>query len=398
MRLSAASKLLGIVLTLLLWAASPAAHADSFDDAGVLLAGKYPEIEQGVALLAASGNPAAASALQALGAGRLLIGQDKALFIEAEDGSLASARNGAKIEGDRPAGLKPIKVNNRIRRAIEAAMGQLTLLSSDPEQRRRAADSLFDNPDPAQLAALEGALGQESDPAIKLVLEQARAAILLAGPGTSDDDKLAAIEILAARGDQKAKVLLEATAINGSTTVADAANAALKAIDRSLALWSAVQSVYYGVSLGSVLLLAAIGLAITFGVMGVINMAHGEMVMLGAYTTFVVQEIIRTTAPGLFDYSLLIATPLAFLVSGLAGVAIERSIIRFLYGRPLETLLATFGLSLVLQQTVRSIFGPTNREVGNPGWMSGSVDLGGLALTYNRLWIIVFSITVFALL
>jgi urea transport system permease protein len=322
MRLNAAAKLLVILLTLLIWASWPAARGDSLDDAGVLLAGKYPEIEQGVALLAAGGDPAAAATLQALGAGRLLIGPDRALYIEGEDGSLVSARDGA-IESERPAGLKPVKVNNRIRRAIEAAMGQLTLLSPDSAQRARAIASLFDNPDRAQLPAVDGALAQESDPAIKLLLEQARAAIVLAAPETTDDDKLAAVEVLAARGDRKAKVLLSSAAATGSTAVADAANAALAKIDRSLALWSAAQSVYYGVSLGSVLLLAAIGLAITFGVMGVINMAHGEMVMLGAYTTFVVQEVIRTNAPGLFDYSLLIATPLAFLVSSLFGVAIE---------------------------------------------------------------------------
>jgi urea transport system permease protein len=147
-----------------------------------------------------------------------------------------------------------------------------------------------------------------------------------------------------------------------------------------------------------VLLLAAIGLAITFGVMGVINMAHGEMVMLGAYTTFVVQQIIRTRYPGLFDYSLLIAVPLAFLVSGVVGIAVERGIIRFLYGRPLETLLATWGLSLILQQVVRTIFGPTNQEVGNPSWMSGAFDFGGITITYNRLWIIVFAMIVFVAL
>jgi urea transport system permease protein len=396
MRISAASKVLPVLLALLLWA--PPAAADSFGDAGVLLAGKYAEIEQGVAMLAAGGDPAAAATLQALNAGRLLVGPDKALFIKADDGSITAAHNGEKVEGDPPAGLKPIKVNNRIRRAIETAMGQLTLQSSDPAQRRRAAESLFENPDPAQLEAIEGALSRESDPAIKTVFGEARAAILLSTTGATDDDKLSAIAILAARGDQKAKVLLSVAAANGSSAVANAADAVLKDIDRNLAFWSAAQSVYYGISLGSVLLLAAIGLAITFGVMGVINMAHGEMVMLGAYTTFVVQDVIRTTAPGLFDYSLLIATPLAFAVGGLAGIAIERSIIRFLYGRPLETLLATFGLSLVLQQAVRTIFGPSNREVGNPSWMSGSVDLGGLALTYNRLWIIVFSIVVFALL
>jgi urea transport system permease protein len=147
-----------------------------------------------------------------------------------------------------------------------------------------------------------------------------------------------------------------------------------------------------------VLLLAAIGLAITFGVMGVINMAHGEMVMLGAYVTFVVQEAIRTYNPALFDYSLLIAVPLAFLFSGFVGILIERSIIRFLYGRPLETLLATWGLSLILQQAVRTAFGPNNREVGNPSWMSGAFEVGQITVTYNRLWIICFAIAVFVAL
>jgi urea transport system permease protein len=158
------------------------------------------------------------------------------------------------------------------------------------------------------------------------------------------------------------------------------------------------QNLWYGLSLGSVLLLAAIGLAITFGVMGVINMAHGEMVMLGAYTTFVVQEYIRSYNPALFDYSLVIAVPLAFAVAGAVGVAIERGIIRFLYGRPLETLLATWGLSLILQQLVRTVFGPTNKEVGNPSWMSGAFELGGLTITYNRLWIICFALAVFVAL
>jgi urea transport system permease protein len=180
--------------------------------------------------------------------------------------------------------------------------------------------------------------------------------------------------------------------------VARAATAAVGSIQSSLALWSGVQNAWYGLSLGSVLLLAAIGLAITFGVMGIINMAHGEMVMIGAYVTFVVQEIIRTRYPGLFDYSLLIAVPLAFMVAGVIGIVIERSIIRFLYGRPLETLLATWGLSLILQQAVRTIFGPTNREVGAPSWMSGAFEIGQINITYGRLWIIVFTLIVFVAL
>jgi urea transport system permease protein len=170
-----------------------------------------------------------------------------------------------------------------------------------------------------------------------------------------------------------------------------AADAGIKRIEQRLALWAGVQNLVFGVSLGSVLLLAAVGLAITFGQMGVINMAHGEMVMLGAYTTFVVQELIRARAPWLFDYSLAIAIPLAFLVAGLVGIAIERGVIQFLYGRPLETLLATWGISLILQQAVRTTFGAANREVGAPHFMSGAFQLGGLTITWNRMWIIVFA-------
>ena len=183
-----------------------------------------------------------------------------------------------------------------------------------------------------------------------------------------------------------------------SPAVQKAAADAIASIDNRLALWNTVQNAWYGLSLGSVLLLAAIGLAITFGVMGVINMAHGEMVMLGAYTTFVVQDVIRSRYPGLFDMSLFIAVPLAFLVAGLVGILIERTVIRFLYGRPLETLLATWGISLILQQAVRTAFGPTNKEVGNPSWMSGAFELGGITITYNRMWIIVFTFAVFVAL
>jgi urea transport system permease protein len=207
-----------------------------------------------------------------------------------------------------------------------------------------------------------------------------------------------AVAVIRDRGDNDALSLLRGLPASTPAGVKQAAADAIAAIERTLAAWETVQNAWYGISLGSVLLLAAIGLAITFGVMGVINMAHGEMVMLGAYTTFVVQEVIRARYPALFDYSLFIAIPLAFLIAGLVGVLIERGIIQFLYGRPLETLLATWGLSLILQQAVRTAFGPTNKDVGNPSWMSGSFDLGHITITYNRLWIVVFTLTVFALL
>ncbi len=203
--------------------------------------------------------------------------------------------------------------------------------------------------------------------------------------------------MIKARGDLDSRALLDGLS-NQTPAVAKAAAAAIASIDRVLQLWSILQSIYYGLSLGSVLLLAAAGLAITFGVMGVINMAHGEMVMLGAYVTFMVQQAIRSAAPGLFGASLLISVPLAFIVAGIVGIIIERTLIRWLYGRPLETLLATWGLSLVLQQAVRSIFGADNRNVGSPDWMSGATQWGGLTITFNRLYIIIFSAMVVAAL
>jgi urea transport system permease protein len=197
------------------------------------------------------------------------------------------------------------------------------------------------------------------------------------------------------RADIGAIAALRSISATADADVKALAADAVTAIEARLKLMSHVQNVWYGLSLGSVLLLAAIGLAITFGVMGVINMAHGEMVMLGAYTTFVVQEVFRAYAPAWFDWSLAVALPLAFLFTGLVGVAIERGVIRFLYGRPLETLLATWGVSLILQQAVRTIFGPSNREVGAPSYMSGAFDLLGLSVTWGRMWIIVFTLFVF---
>ena len=207
---------------------------------------------------------------------------------------------------------------------------------------------------------------------------------------------MAAVGTVAGRGGRDALAALTPLRNADEPEIAAAASDAVAAIERSQAMWAQAQNVWFGLSLGSVLLLAAVGLAITFGVMGVINMAHGELIMLGAYTTFVTQEVIRGQLPGLFDWSLLFAVPLAFLVAGGVGVAIERGIVRHLYGRPLETLLATWGVSLILQQAVRTIFGPTNREVGNPSWMSGAFQLGEMTITMNRFAIILFALVVFA--
>ena len=237
---------------------------------------------------------------------------------------------------------------------------------------------------------IERALKSEKDPSVARVLRQAAAAALLKSDTGAEPARLAAVDELAARSDLSARSLL--ASLHGQPPpVAAAIRRAVRDIDRRLQLWGLLENVYYGISLGAVLLLAASGLAITFGVMGVINMAHGEMVMVGAYTTFVVQQLVAAATPALGEFGLLFAVPAAFVVAGALGVLIERCLIRFLYGRPLETLLATWGLSLVLQQAVRSIFGPTNQDVTSPAWMSGSLELGGLVLTVNRLWIILFA-------
>jgi urea transport system permease protein len=270
-------------------------------------------------------------------------------------------------------------------------------MSPDPATRREAAEAVFKSGDANAIELLDKALAAEKDAAIAQLMHEARAVAVLKSD-RPEADKLAAIDTIRAHGGQAALAILASLSGSEQGAVKEAADKAIASINSGLALWEGVQDVWYGLSLGSVLLLAAIGLAITFGVMGVINMAHGEMVMLGAYTTYVVQEFIRESAPQLVDWSLPIALPLAFIVAGLIGILIERTVIRFLYGRPLETLLATWGVSLFLQQAVRLRFGAHNVEVSSPPWMSGSFDLGNLSIGYGRLWIIVFALAVFAAL
>ncbi|MET1414286.1 urea ABC transporter permease subunit UrtB [Roseibium sp. HPY-6] len=364
-----------------------------------LAKGKYAETEQQIGALVATGDPAVAPALRALGEGDLFFRKsDGQVFITEKVGKSYKLTDPLTLEAEGEAGrrdVKKIKVNNKLRRVIRSALGSLTLMASDPKVRRAAAEAVFKAQDPESIEALDTAIAAETDDAVRRVMEQARAAAVL-NSDLEEAQKLAAVETLNEMGNRSALSLLINVRANSEGAVQEAAAGAVTSIEKSIAAWDSAQNIWYGLSLGSVLLLAAIGLAITFGVMGVINMAHGEMVMIGAYTTFVVQELIRTSAPGLFDYSLFIALPLAFLTSGLIGVAIERGVIRWLYGRPLETLLATWGISLILQQAVRSLFGPTNREVGNPDWMSGAFELGQMTITYNRMWIIVFALLVFA--
>jgi len=364
-----------------------------------LAEGKFAETERQIGALVATGDPIVAPALEALSAGDLYVRKsDGQVFIAEKDGKQFKLTDPLTLEAQGEAGrreVKKIKVNNKLRRVIRSALGSLTLMAPDPKVRIAAAEAVFKAKDPGSIEALDTAIAAEQDANVLEVMQQARAAAVL-NSDLEEAEKIAAVETLSEMGNREALSLLIGVRSSSEGAVQVAAAAAVTKIEKSIAAWDAAQNIWYGISLGSVLLLAAIGLAITFGVMGVINMAHGEMVMIGAYTTFVVQDLIRTSMPELFDYSLFIALPLAFLTAGVIGIAIERGVIRWLYGRPLETLLATWGISLILQQAVRSIFGPTNREVGNPDWMSGAFELGQMTITYNRMWIVVFALLVFA--
>lgn len=361
----------------------------------------FGETERIVEALAATGDPAVAPVLEALGEGDLYFRRsDNAVFIARRGGAgylLTDPLTGADAGEAGRREVTKVRVNNSLRRAVRSAIGTLTLQSPDPSVRLAAAQAVLKSRDAEAVRSLDAAIEREQNDRVRTVMQRARAAAVL-NSDAPDAEKIAAAEIISEKSDQEARAILLAASNGASAELGEALAGAVRKVERDLAMWSAAQNVWYGLSLGSVLLLAAIGLAITFGVMGVINMAHGEMVMIGAYVTYVVQEIIRNHAPFLFDLSLLIALPLAFATAGLVGMAIERGIIRFLYGRPLETLLATWGLSLILQQVVRSLFGPTNQEVGAPSWMSGAFELGGLTLTYGRVWIIVFALVVFAVL
>jgi urea transport system permease protein len=374
----------------------PGRAQDTPDPFTGLASESFDDIATAIGVLAVSGNAQALATITALQNEALFVSPEQAILIKDGD-AFIDARTGQKVADVSEDDLTPVRVNNAVRRAIDAAKGGLDLVSPDAAVRAHAAEDVFKSRDPATLPLLARVIAQEKVASVKQVMLQAQAADLLTANTGAEADQLAAVAVLLARGDIEAKSLL-GSLHDSPPAVAAAAAAAIASMERMERIWSLAQGMFYGVSLGSVLLLAAAGLAITFGVMGVINMAHGEMVMLGAYTTYTVQEVIADVAPSWQSASLLLSVPLAFLVAGLVGVLIERCLIRFLYGRPLETLLATWGLSLVLQQAIRSLFGSSNRDVLTPWWMSGATQLGGITITYNRLYIIVFAAIVLAAL
>ena len=372
-----------------------AARADTLDDTlAKFLDDKFPQTEKAIAELTVEAPPQAAAILDALRENRLLVDPaNHTVAYKTASSDILDAKTGQKIDSAKAGAFRKVRVNNALRVAIEGAMGSLTLANPDPQKRFAAAEDLFKIRDPKALPVLQAQIAKETDPSVAEALKLAQAAIVATTGSGSAQDQTAAIATLRARGDQDAGNLISLIAQKArDPAVKTAAESAQSAIETRLKLWGAAQDLWYGLSASSVLLLAAIGLAITFGVMGVINMAHGEMVMIGAYATYIVQLLLP---PSLQGGSLAFAIPLAFVVAAIVGVAIERLIIRYLYTRPLETLLATWGVSLILQQGVRNLFGANNRQVANPPFMSGALHVGGLEITENRLWIIVLAILVF---
>lgn len=373
---------------------------------GELREASYADKANIVERLGRTGHPSVRAALTALMEDRLYYrNNDQKVFIakSADTDPLElvdplSLKSAGSAAAD---GLTKIGTNNGLRRFLRTTVAHFALSSPDPSVRLDAVREMLQSLDEPTVAILREREGVEKDSSVKKEIETGLA--LAALDGTDESTRLKAIATLRTSVSQDVRNRLallldkssDGTYAESDEKVRRAAAAAVGSIDSWRTFYSGIETLFFGLSLGSVLVLIAIGLAITFGVMGVINMAHGELMMLGAYTTYVVQ----TAMPGHIGISILVAIPAAFIVSGIIGILLERTIIRFLYGRPLETLLATFGVSLILQQSVRSIFSALNRSVVTPDWMSGSMRINdALAITYNRLYIVIFTLLVFALI
>jgi urea transport system permease protein len=384
------------VAGLMLLAASSGAFAFDEDTAFKLSSGENDDRIQVLNSVVQQQDVKALPFLQSLADDQVKISADHAFVMKGDDAF-------DPVSGDKvtlPPDADDAVNNNRLRLELASAIGELKLLSPDRATRLEAAKALQDaDLDPALLGLIQTAEAKEDDAEIKQILSRVRANIQLASPDKAT--RLAAVQALGSSANPNVRELLATRLAAGGEAdpeIRAALTKAIASIDSSMALYQFAGRLFTGISLGSILLLAAMGLAITYGLMGVINMAHGELMMVGAYTTFVVQNLFRSHFPGAFDWYPIAAIPVAFLVTGLVGAVIERSVIQFLYGRSLETLLATWGISLILMQLVRTIFGAQNVEVENPSWMSGGIEIApNLSLPHNRILIILFSIAVVGL-
>ena len=394
-------RILVLLLALLAASLSPASQALTPESLKPFAGDEASEKLTAIDALIAAPDARVAAVLAAIRDDRLAYTDDTHFYV-GETGAYVDAVSGAAAT-PKADDLKPVEINNRIRAKLNAALAAMDLLSPDRAVRAKAVADLEKASDPALVALVDSALATEQDPALKATLQVVRAAFALK---TSDrEQKLAALVALGASESPQTRQLLlpfvektkEGGFVEADAELRGAAEASLKSIDQRQQKGELLGSLFTGISLGSILLLVALGLAITYGLMGVINMAHGEFLMIGAYATYVVQGWFRAHWPGAESWYLAAAIPVAFLVTAAVGAVLERTVIRFLYGRPLETLLATFGISLLLIQLTRTIFGAQNVEVANPAWMSGGIQiLPNLILPWNRLYIIAFSAIVVA--
>lgn len=383
--------------------APTSARADGSPDEALALLGRsdHGSVARGITLLPAANEDLGLRVLAALEEGRLRRDSEGRLFLkDSEDGPLLAVP--ALTEGKPSGELAEVPLNNSSRRALGEALSRLRLTADDVTIRRAAAAKLAEYPDPSGIELIRGLLGKETD-------EQAHRSMALAVAkvdltSESRERRLAAARAIIDSDDiSLVDQLTELTGRDASGKYRESDGVvraqfaqALSSEQNRLFVINTVSNVLYGLSLGSVLMLAALGLAITFGLMRVINMAHGEMLMLGAYSTYFVREVLIDSSPALVEWYLLFAVPFAFATTFLMGVLLERLVIRHLYGRPLETLLATWGLSLILIQLVRTIFGAQNVTVANPDWLSGGVELmPALVVPYSRIFVLVFSASAF---
>jgi len=366
------------------------AHALTAEEAKSIALGETEARIEALNKVVATADERTVAFLQALSEDAVKVAGDQVLVLK--EGKGFDPVSG--MEAAVPDSAEDVVNNNRMRGELDSALAMLRLFSKDDKTRRAAIQTLQSDMDELRLPLIEKAYAAEQNPQLKAELALVRAAALL---GSADKARrLEAAGVLTQSTQANTKtLLLERLKIETEPEVKAVLAATLKKVEAALAWGDRLGAIFSGISLGSILLLVALGLAITYGLMGVINMAHGELMMIGAYATYVVQGLFQKYLPGAFDWYLLASVPAAFLASALMGAALERSVIRFLYGRPLETLLATWGISLMLMQGVRTLFGAQNVGVENPSWMSGGVQvLGNLSLPFNRLVIIGFAIAV----
>ena len=362
------------------------------EQAGRIAAGDSDERISALNEAVAAADPAVGPLVQALMDDAVKTASGKAYIVREGKAVEAASGQAAML----PADAEDVVNNNRVRREFESALAALALFSPDRALRSKAIDELRDGADEGKLGVIDRAILAEPDAALKARLSLLKAAVMISS--TDKAKRLAAARLLA-DSEQPAtrSLLIEKQAVEADAEVKAAIAASLDKVQSRLVWGERLGAIFSGISLGSILLLVALGLAITYGLMGVINMAHGELMMIGAYATYGVQNVFKAWLPGAFDWYIAAAVPASFFAAALVGALLERTVIRWLYGRPLETLLATWGISLILMQTVRTLFGAQNVGVENPGWLSGGVQvLPNLTLPYNRLAILAFAALVLA--